>query len=225
MVGRLVVRIGRIQRRTLVRPVRIARLAVVAPVEAGAVAAAAVEIAVRPEQDRADRMAGVLLEPVLDQHLLVAGRVAVDGQARDAPADHAAAAVVGRAGRARAARRPPARRPRRRIAGREQAAVVGVLHVDVGLLGKARIERETEQAAVPEVVHLRAEVDEDLRRGVQQVAIDEDLATLLGDEDAAVVGEMDAGRLGPVRRGGCRDGSRKAEPVRMRCLPTVLPGP
>ena len=80
---------------------RAAVLAVVDEVEAGAVAAAGVERAVGAELQGADRVAGVLLAPVLDQHLLGAGHHVAGGlQARQAPADHAA--VGGRAGRGRA---------------------------------------------------------------------------------------------------------------------------
>src|SRR5262249_19138431 len=51
---------------------RIAGLPVVDEIEARAVAGAGVQRAVRAEEQRADRVAGELLAPVLEQHLLAA---------------------------------------------------------------------------------------------------------------------------------------------------------
>ena len=62
-------------RRIAARVDRAAVLAVVGPVERRAVARADVEHAVGAEVERADRVARILLAPVLDQHGLGAGRV------------------------------------------------------------------------------------------------------------------------------------------------------
>jgi hypothetical protein len=59
-----------------------------------------------------------------------------------------------------------------------------------------RIERDAEQAAIPEVVDLGAQVGRDRRRRRAQAREDFDQAALLGDEDAAVRREGDIGRLG-----------------------------
>ena len=92
------------------------RTAVLSPVdeiEAGAIACAGVQGAVRPELDRPGRVRGVLLAPVLDQHLLGAGHHVAGGlQAREAAAHDAAVRGRGRAGsdsRPRRARRLPQR--------------------------------------------------------------------------------------------------------------------
>ena len=140
---------------------RVERAPVLAPVgevEAGAVAAADVERAVVAEREAADGVARILLAPVLDQHLLGAGhRVAGGLQPREPSGDDAA---VGRgAGRCRARVREDAwRAPARRDPADRR--VVRVEDVDVRRRREARIEREPEQAAVPEVVHVRAQVGE-----------------------------------------------------------------
>ena len=88
----------------------IALLAVVGELEAGAVAGARIERAVGSEREGADRVARILLAPVLDQHLLRAA-----GQLREPAAHHAAVPVGTRRGRD--SRRPtlaPCRRSRRR---------------------------------------------------------------------------------------------------------------
>src|SRR5262249_7283903 len=60
-------------------------LPVVDVVEAGAVPGTGVEIPIAAEQERADRVAGELLAPVVDEHLLGAGHnVPADLQARHA---------------------------------------------------------------------------------------------------------------------------------------------
>ena len=154
LVGGLIVRIAWVQRGALVLILEIARLAEIAESEARPVAAAGVEIAVRPELDRPDRVTRKLLIPVLNQHLLVADRVAGDREFRHAAADHAAA-VVGRVTRRiRAvigAVVDPARRivrgtgrPARKRAAQSEPAVVRILHIHVGRFRKARVERESE---------------------------------------------------------------------------------
>ena len=117
-------RAGRVAARVcLVAGVGRAVLPVVDVVEARAVAAGDVEIPVAAEQQRADRVAGELLAPVVDEHLLAAGHdVPAELQSRHPPRHEAA--VGGRAGRGRAAVVP----------GRRDAAdrgVVRVQHVDV----------------------------------------------------------------------------------------------
>ena len=181
-------------RRIAARVDRRAVLPVVDEVEAGAVPAAHVERAVGTEGQAADRVARVLLAPVLDQHLLradhhVAGRL----EPREAAGDHAA--VGRRAGRRRAAIRGPAHRPpaRRRPA---DGGVEGVEDVDPRVRREVRRERETEQSTVPEVVDLRPEVGEHGRRRVRQVVEDLDDAALLGHEDPAVWREAHRRGLG-----------------------------
>jgi hypothetical protein len=63
---------------------------------------------------------------------------------------------------------------------------VGVEHVDVGVCRELRVERQPEQSPVPEVVHLRSQVREDVRLRVRQRVEDLDETALLGDEDASV---------------------------------------
>jgi hypothetical protein len=174
---------------------RTAVLAVVDEVEAGAVAAAGVQVPVGAELHRADGVARVLLAPVLDQDLLGTGHDVAGGlQARQAPADDAA--VVGRprwggAGVGVDAGGPPARRR----GGRAEHVVVGVEDIDVGVGGEVRGKRHPEQAPVPEVVDVDVEVGEDVRGGVGHGVEDLDDAALLGDEDPPVGGEADRGRV------------------------------
>ena len=104
---------------------RVLRLSVVDEGEAGAVAAAHVERAVRAERERADRVARELLAPVADQHLLAAGHHVADRGESGEPAGHDAA-VGRRTRRRRAAVGPPG--TGRRAADR---GVVRVEHVDV----------------------------------------------------------------------------------------------
>ena len=163
---------------------RAAVLAVVDEVEAGSVAAAHVQGAVGAEVERADRVARILLAPVLDQHLLGPGhRVARGSEARDPPADDAP--VVGRTRRAGTAVEGGARGPPARC-GATDCGVVGVEHIDVGVRREVRVERQPQQPAVPEVVHLRPQVREDVRLHVRQRVEDLDETALLGDEDASV---------------------------------------
>ena len=181
---------------------RAALLAVVGDVEVGAVTAADVEGAVGTERQVADRVAGELLAPVLDQHGLAGRHVAARGEARDATGDHAA---VGRgAGRRRTAVRrlagdPPARR------GAADRRVERVGDVDVRCRRKVRVEGQPEHAPVPEVVDLGAEIRKHGGRGVREVVENEHAAALLGDEDAAVGGELDVGGVGQPAEGALVD--------------------
>ena len=168
-------------------------LAVVGEVEARAVAGGDVERAVGAEGQAPERVARVLLAPVLDQDLLGAGGV----EAREPAGDHTA--VAGGPWRRWAAVTPPWRRGR--VA---EHVVVRVEHVDERPAGgEARIEREAEHAAVPEVVHARAQVGVDRGGRVGDRVEDLDQAALLGDEDAPVRRESDPHRVGqadPVLR-------------------------
>ncbi len=130
---------------------RVAVLAVVDEVEARAVAAAHVEGAVGAELERADRVARVLLAPVLDQDLLGAGH-----HVAGAPAG----ATGGRSRRSRRWSRPGGFGHRRSRAGRTPARrgaadrrVVRVEDVDVGVrevgIGKFGSSAMPEQARGP----------------------------------------------------------------------------
>ena len=176
---------------------RIAALPVVREAEAGPVPGADIERAVGAEPEAADRVARVLLAPgVLDQHLLGTGHdVAQRLEPREPAADHAA--VVGRPRRVRAAVGGHARRaPAREVVGVGQIEVVCVEDVHVRLGGEVGVEREAQEAAVPEVVDLGSQVGEHGRRRVVEVVEDLDQAALLGNEHAPVAGELDRRRLG-----------------------------
>ena len=163
-------------------------LAVVGEVEAGPVAAGHVQGAVGPEGQVADRVARVLLAPVVDEHLLGAGHlVAGGGQARQPARDHAA--VAGRPRRVGAGVAPGRRRP-------ADGGVVGVEDVHVRAGREVGVHGHAEHAPVPEVVDVGPEVGEHRRRLVGLVVEDLDDAALLGHEDAAVGGELDVGRVG-----------------------------
>ena len=139
-------------------------------------------------------MARVLLAPVLDQHLLGAGHdVAGRLEAREPAADDAAVAVApGGVGHGSESTPGVPQRGAVPPIGR----VVGVEDVDVRVGREVGVERDAEQAAVPEVVDVRAQVGEDGRRRVGEVVEDLDQAALLGDEDPAVGGEANGGRVG-----------------------------
>jgi hypothetical protein len=53
--------------------------------------------------------------------------------------------------------------------------VVGVERIDEVVAFEVRVERQSQQAPVAVVVDLRPQVGEDFRRGVVEVAVDEDL--------------------------------------------------
>ena len=79
--------------------------------------------------------------------------------------------------------------------GATEWGVVRVEDVDVRLRRELRVDREAEQATVPEVVDVRPEIGE-LRRGrVRDGVEDLDDAALLGDEHAAVRRELDVRRI------------------------------
>src|SRR5829696_8282444 len=69
--------------------------------------------------------------------------------------------------------------------------VVGVEHVHVWVSGEVRIERHTEQSAIPEVVDVDVQVGEDVGRRVAQGVEDLDDAALLSDEDPTIAAETD----------------------------------
>ena len=175
---------------------RVTILAVVGEVEARPVPAADVQSPVGAEGQVSDRVGGVLLAPVLDQDLLASGHRVAPGSAcqpREAPAYHAAVrgcARGGGAGVGRDTRRAPAR-------GRAtDRGVVGVEDVNVGVAGEVRGEGEPEQAPIPEVVDLGAQVGEGGGRGVREAVEDLDQAALLGNEDPSVLGELDVCGVG-----------------------------
>ncbi len=132
--------------------VRGAVLAVVGEREAGAVSTACVQHAVRSELDRADRVTGEHLTPVVDEHLLVDTRT-VRGQHRQP-----------RTGLATLARRPGWRRtwvaggaggsPLRRWS--TDHSVVRVEDVNPWIRREIGMQRKAEQPAIPEVVDLGA---------------------------------------------------------------------
>ncbi len=163
---------------------RSAVLAPVVVVEARALAARDVEIAVRAEVQAPDRVARELLTPVVDELVLARGPVRPGRrQPRQPAADDAA--VRGRSRRRRAAvGRAVAGTPARRRAADRR--VVGVQHVHEVVRREVRVDRESEQSAVPEVVDLGPEVCDhrvgvgvDVREQLQQAA-------LLGHEHAPV---------------------------------------
>ena len=74
--------------------------------------------------------------------------------------------------------------------------VLGVERVDVGApTGEFGVEGQAEQAAIAGVVDVAAQVGEDFGAFVFEVFVDEDATRLLGDEDAAVGGKAEVGRL------------------------------
>ena len=173
------------------------RAAVLPPVdevEARAVAGARVEHAVGAEHQVAGRVARVLLAPVAleERHLSTLHRDGIDVDAREPALHHAAVVRRTRRRRTRIAgdvRRAPARR------GAAGHRIVGVERVEVRASREARVDRQAEQAAVPEVVHLRAQVDDGRRRGVADAVEHQDHAALLGHEDLAVRREAHGRRL------------------------------
>ena len=99
---------------------------------------------------------------------------------------------------------------RRRIV--EKAAVERIEDIDLGDFGKTRIQRESEQAAITDRVDLGGKVGEQRRRRVQQVLVEPDRAVFLGDEDAAVVREVDAGwQVTSADRIAAQEAARKAD--------------
>ena len=88
-------------------------------------------------------------------------------------------------------------------------AVEAVGDVDVGLGGVVRVDRQPDQAAVPEVVRLPAHVDDLLGRRVPDPVEALDGAALLGDEDVAVGREAHRDRLHePAERGRVGEAGR-----------------
>ena len=180
-------------------PARVPHLAVVHVIEGGSVAAGDVQHSIRAEREVADRVARVLLAPVLDQHLLGAGHHVAGGlEARQPPAHDATVRRGPRRGRARV-RADPGFPPSG--SGAPDHGVVGVERVDPRLDREIRVQREAEEAAVPEIVGVRPQVGEDRRRSVGEVVEDLDDPALFGDEDPAVGRETDGGRLRQAAQG------------------------
>ena len=213
--GRVATRVGR-------NAVATRALAVVGGVEVRAVAAACVELPVGSERDRADRVARVLPAPVFDQHLLIGHRAAHarQGELRDAPARDAA---VHRGGGARVIRTvagpPPGRGTR--VA---EHVVVRILDVEKWT-GRAEvgIDREPQQALVPVVVDLGAQVGDEMCGRVADAVVAIDASRFLGDEHLAVGRELDRGRLVTAGEDGgvlkqCRErGGRPRAEGRQHC--------
>ena len=198
---------------------RVARNPVLPPVGDVVVRAltrADVQRTVGAERQRSERVARVLLAPVLDQHLLEAA-----AQARQPACDDAA--VLHRARRRRALVTPA--RERRRV----RVLVVGVEDIHVRPPGpEAGVELHPEQSPVPEVVDLPAEIRVEGRRRVAEVVEHLDPAGLLGDEDPAVGREPHRRRLlQPAQRDRVleADGGRREQPLgRIRGVESRLRG-
>jgi hypothetical protein len=124
-------------------------------------------------------MARELLAPfVLDERVDErANVVAVDVDADQLPAHHAA----GTGGECTEVV------PDRGVFADPRISRVEQVHVAVG--GEARVERHPQQAAIPEVVHVVADVEHLCRGAVERALVGEHPAVLLRDEDAAVSGE------------------------------------
>ncbi len=170
-------------RRVAARVDRRAVLAVVGERVAGAVAGGGVEGAVGAELEVADRVARVLLAPlVADQRHL--GAVGQD--LREPAADHAAVALGARRVGAVVV---PAR------GSAADSGVVRVERVDVRAAGRELgVEHHAEQAAVVVERDVLGEVRVDRRGRVLEAVEDLDHAVELADEHAAVGREGDRGR-------------------------------
>src|SRR5207302_7844869 len=132
-----------------------------------------------PEGEGADRVAGELLAPAFDQDLLAATRpVGADAEAREARAGHAPGSLGIRAGVV--------------VDGRRAAdgTVHRVQDVHVRVRREVRIQGHAEQTAVPEVVHVPAEVLHQERAAIGQAVELHDLSALLAAVHATVVGEL-----------------------------------
>ena len=166
--------------------------------EARTLATRCVEGAFRTEHQGTDRVAWVLLAPVLDQDVLIAAHDAArGGQPGEATGDDAAVAGPGR--RVRAAvvvRIARGRRPARRARHLAEDVVVRVHHVDVRTARReGRIDGQAHQAAIPVVVDVRVEIGEHRRGGVVDARVELDGPALLGDEDVPVRCERDRHRV------------------------------
>ena len=179
-----------------------AGLAVVGEVEARAVAAAHVQGAIGPERHGADRVARELLAPVVDQDLFGPALTSPLAWNRDSRPLTTHPSVVGPGG----VGQPSFQRGALPPIGR----VVRVQDVDVRVGREVGGERHAQQAAVPVVVDLALEVGERDRGRVGQAVEDLDRPALLGDEDPAVLRELDDRRVDEPAQDGlvleaCRD--------------------
>ena len=151
-------------------PASAAVLPVVDAGEARALATADVQLAVGPEAEVADRVARVLLAPLVGDQALRRSDLAVVGRHLDPDELAADDTPVGvRPRRSRAPVVPDRRRlPRRRV--------VGVQEIHVPVRREARVERNPQQAAVPVVVDLGAEIgdqpSESCRPGCRRLSAD-----------------------------------------------------
>ena len=166
------------------------------------VAAADVEGAVGPEVEVADGVARVLLAPVRDQRRRRRRHhVSGQGQPREASADDASVTEGARPGRWAGTRvtQHAGRPPLLGLATRQ--GVAGVEDIQVGVRRKLGINGQPEQAPIPEVVDLVAEVGDLGGGGVPEPVEDLDQSALLGHEHPAVRSEGDNGRVAETREG------------------------
>ena len=169
-------------------------LAIVHAVEARPVAGAGIKGPIGAEPECPDRMARILLAPVLDEDRLWArDRASADAEPRQPGAHHAA--VCRRTGRGRTAIVAAADWP-----AATEDVVVGVEDVNPrprrkGGVRQARVQRESEQPAIPEVVDVRRQVREGRRRRIIDAVVNLQDAALLGHEDPAIGGELEIRRV------------------------------
>jgi hypothetical protein len=151
-------------------------------------------------------VAGVLLAPVVDEHLLGSGHdVPADLQSRHPPRHQTA--IGSRPGRGRAGVVPGRR-------GAADRGVVRIEHVDIRVAREVRRQRHPEQPTVPVVVDLAGQVCKGDRVRVGQALKDLDYAVLLADEDPPVGRELQHRRVGQTAQ---RD--RVAKPSGQRRRP------
>ena len=206
------------------RPGVAAELAPVHAVEAGAVATGHEQHAVAVERQRPAGVARELLAPLavhaVADEVQAAGGIGDVGREVDrVPVELAAddAAVRGGARRGGAGVVPDGRRLTRR-------RVVVVVEVDVrAAVEEVGVERDAQQAAVPEVVDVGADVEHLRRRRVVDGVVRLDDPSLLGDECATIGGEphrrghrerredRGLGEVGVGERAGGRGGGRLDE--------------
>src|SRR5690606_15759152 len=171
--------------------------------ERGTIPATDIEGAISAEHQVTDRVARELLAPITDQHLDVAGSHwqvggVVDLDPGELCRDHAT--VRGAAGYVRAlgAVDPRSALPHRgRAPGGGEGDTAGVEHVDERLARAARLDAETEQPSIPEVVRDAAHVGDDAHRTARARRRLDD-SSLLGDEHATVRCELEIGGIDEV---------------------------
>ena len=181
-----------------------AELSPVRVAEARPFTGAHVELPVGAEGERAGRVAGKLLAPAFQQHLLGPrglGRQKARELARDDAAVRARPRSVGRGGTGIESSADDAplrhRSSRQGVAGIEDVDVAAPLVRRGGV--EARRDREAEQAAVDAVENLRPQVRDDCRCRVVEAVEDLDQAALLRHQDPPVREEADSDRVRRAR--------------------------